>query len=139
VAVSFSPFELAGTHSVSEYPWLHLPPAAAPVIVHRPNYSIIDEPQPYKLAQNFPNPFNPTTTINFTLSQSSIVTLKVYNILGQEVATLLDHTQLEDGEQTVDFVANNLASGVYFYKIVAQGIDQNGAVFTQVKRMLLMK
>jgi hypothetical protein len=66
----------------------------------------------------------------------------VYNILGQEVATLFDHQQFDDGVKEVPFNANNLASGVYFYRIVAEGFDDDGIrtnSFTTVKKMLLIK
>ena len=100
-------------------------------------------PVAYKLDQNYPNPFNPTTTIDFSLLQSGLVTLKVYNMLGQEVATLLDNVEFEDGDQTMDFDASNLSSGVYFYRLTVQPTaDEDGVVgqaFTQVKKMLLVK
>jgi hypothetical protein len=100
-------------------------------------------PTAYTLEQNYPNPFNPTTTIEFELLDASIVTLKVYNLLGQEVATLFDRQEIEFGE-TVEFDASSLPSGVYLYRIVAEtiadadaGID--AATFTQVKKMVLVK
>ncbi len=100
-------------------------------------------PKVYALMQNYPNPFNPTTAIQFDLPQSSIVTLKIYNVLGQEVATLLDHQAFDLGNQEVDFDASALASGVYLYRIVAQPVNDDGAntgsTFTQVKKMMLIK
>jgi hypothetical protein len=101
-------------------------------------------PDVFTLYQNYPNPFNPTTTISFTLSQSSLVTVKIYNVIGQEVATLLNREEMEDGDQEVDFNANNLPSGVYFYYLRAEGIpdEDEGVVsqtFTAVKKMLLVK
>lgn len=71
------------------------------------------------------------------------MTLKIYNILGQEVATLLNHESMEDGLQEIQFNANNLPSGVYFYRLSAQGIpDEDGGAaqsFSAVKKMLLLK
>ncbi|MBU1298275.1 MAG: T9SS type A sorting domain-containing protein, partial [Bacteroidetes bacterium] len=75
-------------------------------------------PDDYSLSQNYPNPFNPTTTINFSIPKSGLVTLKVYNILGQEVASLVNE-EMKAGNYRVNFNANGLASGVYFYKLQA--------------------
>jgi hypothetical protein len=92
----------------------------------------IRKPTAYKLYQNYPNPFNPATTIEFDLPEKSVVTLKVYNILGQEVATLFDRSPLNAGQQTMRFNAPAYASGVYFYRLSA-------GVFNDVKKMLLIK
>ncbi|MDI6767519.1 MAG: T9SS type A sorting domain-containing protein [Bacteroidota bacterium] len=101
-------------------------------------------PEEFALAQNYPNPFNPTTTIEFQLPELAIVTLKVYNMLGQEVATIIEHEEMDEGEQEVEFTAERLASGVYFYRLVAQGIEDEdtgelGQTFVSVKKMLLLK
>jgi Secretion system C-terminal sorting domain len=88
------------------------------------------------LEQNYPNPFNPTTTINFSLSHHSWVTLKVYNILGQEISVLLNN-QTSAGNHSVNFNADKLPAGMYLYKLTAFGI--NGSPFTSVKKMLLEK
>lgn len=88
-------------------------------------------PKEYLLFQNFPNPFNPTTKINFDLPMESHVTLKIYNILGEEVTTLVNK-QMTAGHQSVAFNAFKLASGMYIYRIEAGN-------FVQVKKMLLMK
>jgi hypothetical protein len=94
------------------------------------------------LYQNYPNPFNPATTIEFALAAPSIVTLKVYNVLGEEVATLLNGKSLDDGIQQAEFDASKLASGIYFYRLVASMIDEEGNAgeqFTQVRKMMLVK
>ncbi len=101
-------------------------------------------PDQFSLAQNYPNPFNPTTTIEFSLSAASTVTLKVYDILGQEVATLVNHEILDDGPQEASFDASRLASGVYFYRLTADALpdEQGGAAastFTAIKKMILIK
>lgn len=99
-------------------------------------------PESYGLYQNYPNPFNPTTTIRFDLPEQAMVTLKVYNLLGQEVSTLLDHEMLDDGTHEVVFVANALASGVYFYRINAQGMDEDQAtsnIYRSIKKMIILK
>jgi hypothetical protein len=85
----------------------------------------------FTLNQNYPNPFNPSTQIEFILPGELKVDLKVYNILGQEVATLLNET-LTPGRHSVTFNAGNLASGVYIYRINAGG-------YTSAKSMLLLK
>jgi len=88
-------------------------------------------PTEFALFQNFPNPFNPTTNIRFDIPKESNVTLKIYNILGEEVAKLVDKV-MPAGHQSVTFDASKLASGMYIYRI--QATD-----FVQVKKMLLMK
>jgi hypothetical protein len=81
--------------------------------------------------QNYPNPFNPTTKINFAIPKQGLVTLKVYDVLGREVANLVNEVKTA-GNYIVDFDASYLASGVYFYKLEVNG-------FTDVKRMMLIK
>ena len=111
-----------------------------------PQYSVEPElPERFILEQNFPNPFNPTTTIEFFLTQPSIVSLKVYNTLGQEVATLIDRQELDDGWNDIEMSADDyrLASGVYFYRIVAETVaDEDNPVrqtYTLVKKMVLVR
>ena len=88
-------------------------------------------PTQYMLNQNYPNPFNPSTTIKYSLPNNGNITLKVYNLIGQEVATLINSYQTS-GEYAVTFNASNLSSGVYFYRL------ESGS-FNVVKKMLLMK
>ena len=90
----------------------------------------------FTLGQNYPNPFNPSTTINFSLAVDSKVSLKIFDVLGQEVATLVNG-QLAAGSQQVSFDASSLNSGVYFYRIDANGND--GQKFSSVKKMILTK
>ena len=85
----------------------------------------------FELYQNYPNPFNPVTIIRYDLPSQSKVTLKIYNILGQEVVTLVDAVQ-EAGRKIVSWNASQLASGVYFYRL-------NAGEFSGVKKMLLTK
>ncbi|MEW6512206.1 MAG: T9SS type A sorting domain-containing protein [Bacteroidota bacterium] len=88
-------------------------------------------PMVYTLEQNYPNPFNPSTKIEFSIPTASVVTLKVFNILGQEVATLVNE-QLNAGSHRVTFDATKFASGMYLYKITA-------GTFTSTRKMLLLK
>jgi len=93
-------------------------------------------PIEYALQQNYPNPFNPSTKINFSLAADSKVLLKIYDILGQEISTLIN-TDISAGEHEINFDAYGLNSGVYFYRLDAVGVD--GKEFTSVKKMILTK
>ena len=88
-------------------------------------------PVEFQLSQNYPNPFNPSTRINYALATSSRVVLKVYDVLGREVAILVNGNQ-DAGYKSVSFNASSLPSGVYFYRLQAGS-------FVEVKKMLLMK
>ncbi len=93
----------------------------------------------YGLAQNYPNPFNPSTMIKYQLPVSGHVTLKVYDVLGKEVATLINRKQ-DVGYYEVEFDGSGLASGMYIYKIDVQSADpSNHKNFSKVKKMLMIK
>ena len=96
----------------------------------------VSAPKVYQLSQNYPNPFNPATTINFSLASDSKVSLKIFDVIGQEVAQLVNG-QLVAGQHNVNFDASSLNSGVYFYKIEANGVD--GTSYSSVKKMILTK
>jgi hypothetical protein len=96
----------------------------------------VPAPAVFALDQNYPNPFNPSTKIAFQLAVDSKVSLKIFDVLGQEVATLVN-TNLVAGSHNVNFDASALNSGVYLYRIEATGID--GANFIDVKKMILTK
>ena len=85
----------------------------------------------FGLKQNYPNPFNPSTTISFSIPTEEFVNLKVFNVLGQEVATLVNEEK-QAGSHSVPFDASTLSSGIYFYKISAES-------FAETKKMILMK
>jgi hypothetical protein len=103
-------------------------------------------PNEYKLKQNYPNPFNPTTTIEFSIPNSGNVSLKIYNILGKEVATIYDGF-LNAGSYSEQFDGSFISSGVYFYRITAGDPDSNlpgertgsGQVYISTKKMVLVK
>jgi len=99
-----------------------------PVAINEPTTQI---PTAYKMEQNYPNPFNPTTNITFALPKSGIVTLKVYDVLGKEVASLVN-SFTNAGTHIVPFDASALSSGVYIYKITTGD-------FTDSKKMVLIK
>jgi hypothetical protein len=105
-----------------------------PVAVENQNNKI---PESYTLAQNFPNPFNPTTTIKFTVPQNvkpfNHITLKVYDVLGKDIATLVNN-ELSPGTYKIDWNASQSASGVYFYKLTS-----GDGLFSQTKKMILSK
>ena len=94
-----------------------------------PNVNTI--PDKSSLKQNYPNPFNPKTTINFSLAHTGYVTLKIYNLMGQEVVTLINGVQTA-GEHNVTLDASNMSSGTYFYSL-------KSGDFTDTKTMVLVK
>lgn len=85
----------------------------------------------FYLAQNYPNPFNPTTTINFSIPEQSLVTLKIYNALGEEVKTLVNELK-SVGNYEIKFDASKLSSGIYFYRLKADN-------YIETKKMLMLK
>jgi hypothetical protein len=93
------------------------------------NYS--DIPNHYSLTQNYPNPFNPTTKLSYSIAQSGLVTLKVYDVLGTEIETLINEEKTA-GSFELSWDASYLPSGVYFYRLQAGD-------FTETKKMILLK
>jgi trimeric autotransporter adhesin len=103
-------------------------------VVRRTITSVVEspkKPEEFTLYQNYPNPFNPNTTIAFVIGHSSFVSLRIYDVLGREVANLVNEEK-PPGEYRVRWDASRLASGIYFYRIAA-------GTFINVKKMLLMK
>jgi hypothetical protein len=94
-------------------------------------------PSAFALRQNYPNPFNPATTIQYDLPKDSRVSLKIYNVLGQEVSTLIDALQ-EAGTQSTQWIANESASGFYIYRLDATPVDHSQRVVIS-RKMALVK
>ncbi|MDH3269227.1 MAG: choice-of-anchor D domain-containing protein, partial [Ignavibacteria bacterium] len=91
----------------------------------------VSSPNEYSLKQNYPNPFNPATTISYSIKEKGLVSLKVFDILGNEVKTIV-HEEQESGNYKVEFNASTIASGIYFYRLHAGG-------FISTKKMILLK
>jgi len=91
----------------------------------------ISSPIGFELTQNYPNPFNPTTTIGFSIPQKGLVTLKVFDVLGNEIRTLIIEEK-DSGYYQVEFNSDGLSSGIYFYQLEAGS-------FIETKKMVLMK
>jgi len=91
----------------------------------------VDTPDEYSLKQNYPNPFNPTTTIEYTLPHAGYASLKVYNVLGEELATLVDGEQAA-GTFSTEWDASVMPSGVFFYRLTA-------GEYIQTRKMVLMR
>ncbi|HEY3251682.1 MAG TPA: YCF48-related protein [Ignavibacteria bacterium] len=90
-------------------------------------------PLKYTLSQNYPNPFNPKTTIKFAIPKVSRITFKIYDVVGREVETLFNNVEMNPGTVTYDFDGTNLASGVYFYTLIANDVK------IDTKKMILVK
>ncbi|MCW8809839.1 MAG: choice-of-anchor D domain-containing protein [Ignavibacteriaceae bacterium] len=88
-------------------------------------------PTDYSLSQNYPNPFNPSTKIEFVIPKAGFVSLKIYDLLGREVKTLLNE-EMQPGNYSIDFNASSLSSGIYFYTL-------NAGEFISTKKMILLK
>ena len=95
----------------------------------------IGAPKKPEISQNYPNPFNPTTTIEYNLPFNGTVALKIYDITGREIMTLVNEIQTA-GYYTVEFDGSKLSSGTYFYRIITNDGENN---FEMTKRMLLVK
>ena len=102
-----------------------------PVSETTANESGAELPNKFSLLQNYPNPFNPTTKISFSITQSGLTTLQVYDVLGKEVAELVNEN-LSAGNYSVDFNASNLSSGIYFYRLVSGNV-------ALIKKMILLR
>jgi len=90
-----------------------------------------NNPETYSLEQNYPNPFNPSTSIQFRIPENSFVTLKIYNVLGKEITTLVNE-KLNTGKYEIEWNASEYPSGVYFYQLKTND-------FAETKKMILVK
>jgi hypothetical protein len=95
-------------------------------------------PKTYALLQNYPNPFNPATNIAFDIPQNSSVKIAIYDMLGREVATLVN-TNYMSGHYTVPFNASKLSSGMYIYRMISQSTSGDQKMFTSAKKLMLVK
>jgi hypothetical protein len=125
-----------GVKAVADVAYLYRTSLLDEVAPHNyPNIEVLEAvPQKFSLAQNYPNPFNPTTTIEFSLKEDAMVSVVVYNMLGQQVAVLANNEQFDAGVSELTMDASRLASGVYYYRLIV-----NDGQFQEVKKMMLMK
>ncbi|HMT11260.1 MAG TPA: T9SS type A sorting domain-containing protein, partial [Ignavibacteria bacterium] len=93
-------------------------------------------PAEFSLNQNYPNPFNPVSTISFALDESGSAEVKVFDINGKEVKTLLRKTNMDPGSYSFSFSGDDLSSGIYFYRLI---FTAGGIVKTDSKKMVLVK
>ena len=130
-----------GVKKLNEVTYLHQDSLTVPSFGRSPGIVTPDlqQPQVFVLSQNYPNPFNPITTISISLPEDALITLKVYNMIGQEVAILIDKQEMEIGEQEFEFDAGNYPSGIYFYRLEAVSINNPENTFVQMKKMVLIK
>jgi len=96
----------------------------------------VNHPTKFELIQNYPNPFNPSTIITYILGWNSKVSVKIYNLLGQEVAILING-EVSAGTHSIKFDASSIVSGIYMYELVASGKD--GSTYSEVKKMIYVK
>ncbi len=131
--ISFiSKTQLTGVKYLISATYLHHPDGVVELTRLIDENSFENTPTQFILQQNYPNPFNPTTTVSFVLVQSSLVSLRIYNSVGQEVATLINNEEMESGAHEILFDATGLTSGVYFYRLQA-------GTFSETKKLILMK
>lgn len=96
-------------------------------------------PETFQLYQNYPNPFNPVTAISFDLPEEMAVTLKLFNVLGQQVTTLLDQEIMDEGNRDLEFDLSILPSGVYFYRLEGTSLEEPARSCAKVMKMTLLK
>ncbi|MBA4313383.1 MAG: hypothetical protein C0417_12235 [Chlorobiaceae bacterium] len=132
---------LTGVKKLIEVPFLRAIAGATPVTKEpiATSESAMLFPGEIRLYQNYPNPFNPTTNISFDLPEEMSVTLRIFNTLGQEVATLLNREVLDEGTQEIEGDFEYLATGIYFYKLDATSVEEPMRYFTRVMKMILLK
>jgi hypothetical protein len=153
VATPNGSLTVKGQVDIATIPFLRLPAAFVPTRISPSSQEVDPEYDPdedeldadggipvaAKLYQNYPNPFNPSTTIAFRLKEDSKVTIRVFDLLGREIGTIVDGEEMDGGYQTVVFARDGLASGVYFYQIDVQGLDEEQIRSIETRKMLMMK
>jgi len=127
--------EVLGTGISASHPIVLRDPAVTAISITLSSGAEI--PSSFALRQNYPNPFNPTTTIGFDLPTAAKINLKIFNILGQLVRTIVDAREFGAGKHQVEFRGDGLGSGLYFYRLEA--FDGTGENRVYTKKMLLMK
>jgi len=130
IFIAGRPYRYDNTASATNYDYM-IDNFMTSILVGAEDQSTPELPNGYTLAQNYPNPFNPSTQISYGIPNSEFITLKIYDVLGKEVATLVDGAQ-SAGSYTVSFDASKLSSGIYFYTLKAGN-------FIETKKMILMK
>lgn len=141
-------FDWSENTQTEEYLWaayVPLHPSMTPGIYRTVNpVSDVEDnkivtPEDFKLEQNYPNPFNPSTTINYSVSNSAFITIKIYDVLGNQIAELVNEEK-PIGVHEVSFNASNLSTGTYFYQLQAVSTSSNsGESFVETKKMILIK
>jgi len=139
--------QLTGVKPLSAVSFLRPNPGAVLATIAQkgePDFVDLEVPDRFEVYQNYPNPFNPTTQISFNLPAAATVTVKIYDLIGREVAMLVDQQQMEIGEQILEFNASNLPSGVYFYRVSAtvlpdEDLELSGKTYVETKKMMLIR
>ncbi|MBI5215107.1 MAG: T9SS type A sorting domain-containing protein [Ignavibacteriae bacterium] len=133
--------KLTGVKRLIDVYYLHVTPGLEPISLASFDEQRSEEPEGFALYQNYPNPFNPTTNFGFRIANFGLVTLKVFNLLGQEVAILLNNEAMEEGEYEIPFDASSLPSGVYYYRLNVETLNDEGIAenMTSVKKMILLR
>lgn len=131
--ISTSPLVIKSVRGIYASPFLRLGNTSTSLQMLAAQYNETETPEQFHLFQNYPNPFNPTTNIEFDLIDASLVSLVIYNTLGQEVGRLLNNEEMDAGRNVVTFEADGLSSGVYFYKLTVNQQQH------QVKKMILLR
>lgn len=126
-ATGYAQIQIGTAHNPNVRTIVNLTASTEPNAVNEQDQTVKE----FKVYQNYPNPFNPATTISYAIPQRADVNIKVYNITGSEIATLVNEVK-DPGAYTVSFNAENLSSGIYFYKISA-------GKFSSVRKMILIK
>ncbi|HMD14491.1 MAG TPA: T9SS type A sorting domain-containing protein, partial [Bacteroidota bacterium] len=131
-------FKLRGAVELQDVPFLIGVSNSSSALNAAASAKQINLPTAFELHQNYPNPFNPVTVLSFDLPVSAHVRLTIYNTLGQVVRILVDEDQ-DAGYKSASWNAANVASGLYFYRLEAVATGDPSKIFTEVKKMLLIK